>query len=303
LLSRAGKEEIMLAGQGASHHTPLLGIACFAAAVGWTACGEEPRHRGPSTDRTLLKDGGPAADGAGSVQHDVSVPERGAGTTDSAPSPPTADSKAPKPTADGKVPKPTADGTVPKPTADGKVPKPTGEILLFDGDNRQFTAADKGFHALIKPGDPLPLPNWLVPENYYDGELRIRYVIKAPAGQEAGKLQTCIWTMGSEDGDGKNYFPESCADQVPFSGIGTFYGKALIPSQWWKNSGVPLDFSHPERFLIRVVLRGTSGCNVTSHSVSNACWNEWPKYQNMIFRVTLVMVPAGAVFSGWANYP
>jgi hypothetical protein len=77
----------------------------------------------------------------------------------------------------------------------------------------------------------------------------------------------------------------------------------LSPADWWKKDGVPLDYSHPERFQVRVVLRGTSGCNVTDYNVSNGCWDEWYLYENMNFRVTIVMVGAGDSFSGWENYP
>jgi len=103
--------------------------------------------------------------------------------------------------------------------------KPILERLLHDGNNQQFSVADNGFHNLIEAGDPLPIPNWSSPVNYYDGELRIRYQIKSPAGQVAGQIQTCIWTMPS-------YSPESCSDKAPFSGVGTFYGTELKPSSW-----------------------------------------------------------------------
>lgn len=99
------------------------------------------------------------------------------------------------------------------------------------------------------------------------------------------------------------YFPESCSSQAAFSGPGQYYNTNLTPASWWKLNKVPLDFSHPEKLLIRVVLSGASGCNVTSYNVSNGCWAEWPKYQSMTFRVTIVMVSKGAVFSGWKNYP
>jgi len=179
----------------------------------------------------------------------------------------------------------------------------TTELLLFDGDNRQFTVADNGFHPLIQPGDTLPASNWLSPVDYYNGQIQIRYVINSPPTQVAGKLQVCFWTMGNGDGDGKNYFPESCSEQVSHSGVGTYTITKPTPASWWKNSGVPLDFTHPEWFLIRVVLRGASGCNVTTYNVTNACWSEWPLYKDMKFRVTLVMVGKGDTFSGWSNYP
>jgi hypothetical protein len=182
-------------------------------------------------------------------------------------------------------------------------PGPPTEMLLFDGDGRQFTYEDSGFHVLINPGDTLPADNWLEPVDYYNGEFQVRYVIQSPPDQQAGVLQICIWTMG-DDGVGGDYFPESCGQQVSHSGVGEYLVTAsLAPASWWKNAGEPLDYSHPERFLVRVVLRGESGCNVTRYDVSGACWDEWPGYENMTFRVTIVMVGAGESFSGWGNYP
>lgn len=180
---------------------------------------------------------------------------------------------------------------------------PPGELLLYDGDGLQFTEADNGFHPLIQPGDPLPAADWSSPVDYYQGQMQIRYVISGPAGQEAGMLQTCIWTMGDEDGDGRNYFPESCGSQVAHTGVGEYFETNVDVASWWKNDGVSLDFAHPERFLIRAVLRGDSGCNVTTYGVANACWDQWPKYDQMTFRLTMVMVPPGTAFSGWDSYP
>lgn len=185
---------------------------------------------------------------------------------------------------------------------DGDGPGPSTEMLLFEGDGRQFTFDDSGFHVLINPGDQLPSGNWLDPVDYYNGEFHVRYVINSPADQQAGKLQTCIWTMG-DDGVGGNYFPESCGQQVSHTGVGEYFvTNNLTPASWWKLDGVALDYSHPERFLVRVVLRGESGCNVTRYNVTGACWDEWSKYENMNFRVTIVMVGAGETFSGWGNY-
>ena len=181
---------------------------------------------------------------------------------------------------------------------------PTGsEVLLFDGTGLQFSYDDNGFLPLIRPGDALPMSNWSAPIDYYNGEFQVRYVVSAPAGQGPGRLQTCIWTMGDADGDGRDYFPESCSSQPGFAGVGEFYNDNLVPSAWWKLEDVPLDFAHPERFMIRAVLRGPSGCNVTRYSVADACWDQWPSYENMVFRITIVMVGAGDSFSGWSNYP
>ena len=74
-------------------------------------------------------------------------------------------------------------------------------------------------------------------------------------------------------------------------------------SAGWKNANVLLVFAHPERFLIRTVLRGPSGCNVITYNVTGSCWNLWPDYQNMQYRVTIVMLAKGDTFSGWSDYP
>ena len=176
------------------------------------------------------------------------------------------------------------------------------ELLLFD-ETRQFSESDNGFHVLINSGDPLPSNNWLNPHDFYNGEFRIRYIIESPENQQAGKLQTCIWTMGNADGDGRDMFPESCAGQVTHNGVGTYYDTQIVPSNWWKMDGVPLDFTYPERFMLRTVLRGSNGCAVTTYPVDGACWDQWPNYANMNFRVTIVMVAKGTTFSGWENYP
>lgn len=180
---------------------------------------------------------------------------------------------------------------------------PPGELVLYDGASEQFTVEDNGFHGLLMPGDQLPAANWSSPVDYYQGQMQIRYVISAPADQAPGVLQVCIWTLGSEDGDGRDYFPESCSGFVAHDGVGEYVDDGQVVSDWWQNEDVPLDFSHPERFRVGAVLRGASGCNVTTYDVDGACWDEWPTFQDMVFRVTMVMVPPGETFSGWASYP
>jgi hypothetical protein len=186
-------------------------------------------------------------------------------------------------------------------STDGKS-KPSSELVLFKSTGMQFTTSDNGFKYIIKPGDTLPKSNWKSPLDYYNGQLHIRYVIGSPASQKAGMFQICFWTIGNADGDGKDWFPESCSAYKAFTGVGTFTNTDVVPSAWWKNDSTDLDFSHPERFEVGIVLLGTSGCNVTTYSGSNNCWSEWPNYQSMTFGLTIVMDAKGDTFSGWSNY-
>lgn len=247
----------------------------------------------PAADRALLEDGAGMTDVASAF--DTAGARDATGAPDAAQLPDHA-------SANDAAHLPDHTGTADRAPAPDRY-QPGSEVLLYDGTGLQFTYDHNGFLPLIQPGDALPASNWISPVDYYNGEFQIRYVISAPADQGPGRLQTCIWTMGDADGDGRNYFPESCSGQPGFDGVGTIFNERLVPSQWWEHEGVPLDFSHPERFLIRVVLRGPSGCNVTRHNVSNPCWDQWPNYENMVFRVTIVMVGVGDTFSGWSSYP
>ena len=134
-----------------------LSAALALATMLLAACSEEVTPR-PGDDAAAveagdasLTDQGPGLDGPGdSVTLDDSP-----STVDLAPG---VDAK-PVPDAN----KPTPDF---KPTPDSKPTLTSSEFLLFDKKGLQFTAADKGFHALINPSDPLPVKNWSTPKDY-----------------------------------------------------------------------------------------------------------------------------------------
>ncbi|MFC1649624.1 hypothetical protein ACFL2C_02870 [Patescibacteria group bacterium] len=171
------------------------------------------------------------------------------------------------------------------------------EILLIDQEV-QFTHADNGFHVLKNNGENIPgAPiNWLNPDDYYNGMWHFRYeILNPPLNNTPGRLQTCIWNM-------PGHSPEICADQTPHDGtVGAFFANEA-PVDWWRNGGVPLSFSNSTPFLIRAVLRGENGCNVTRHAVARPCWELFPLYEPMRFRVSVVMVSADDTFSGWEAF-
>jgi len=171
------------------------------------------------------------------------------------------------------------------------------EVKLIDKEV-QFSESDNGFHTLKAAGDNvLGVPvNWLSPNNFYSGTWHFRYqIIAPPLSNTPGRLQTCIWTM-------PGFFPENCAGQVAHSGNLGVLTYERTPADWWKKDGVPLSFSDSTPLLIRAVLRGANGCNVTRFNVPGSCWDQWSKFAPMRFRVTIVMVSQGSTFSGWENY-
>lgn len=197
---------------------------------------------------------------------------------------------------------PTATNTPPANPTNTPTPGPTGppgqgERLLFNTGILQFTTANNGFLPIKEAGTNIPgIPiNWLTPQNYYNGTWHFRYQVTQQPGNIPGALQLCIWNM-------PGFKPESCSPNIAHTGVGT-YTASSVPAAWWKLNGVPLNFANSTSFLIRMVLRGPGNCNVTRHDVAKDCWDQWPNYENLKFKVTVVIVPQGQTFSGWQNYP
>lgn len=197
---------------------------------------------------------------------------------------------------------PTATPTPPaQPTAtptNGPTPRPGNELILYDRVT-QFIESDSGFHEIKDNGVNVPgLPtNWLSPVDYFNGQWYMRYQIVQHPSNTPGRFQTCIWQM-------PGYTPEICPSTRPFGGVGSTITYNQAPANWALITGPTYpDFTNPRNFKIRVVLRGEDRCNVTQYDVAGSCWNQWPLFQQMRFRLTIVMVSAGSTFSGWQNYP
>lgn len=211
---------------------------------------------------------------------------------------------------------PTSPTSEPTPTPTSPPTNPNAKELKLIDREVQFAKSDNGFHVLKANGANIPgIPvNWKSPDNYYDGEWHFRYtIVNQDSTPTAGALSTCIWNM-------PGFHPENCAGNISHDGkVGTSKTLSSSPKDWWKNGSDPLDFSNSTPFLMRVVLRGETSCNVTGHCVAKPCeptgevctngkkkgdyTSAFAKYDEMKFRLTIVMVPQGKTFSGWQNYP
>lgn len=208
-----------------------------------------------------------------------------------------------------RTPTPTAGSTTPSPTripTATRTPTPNANAtpgphtkVLFD-EEIQYTEADNGFHTLKNQGEnPLgPLINWQSPKDYYNGIWYFRYKItQADASVATGRMQMCIWNMPGN-------FPENCAPNITHTGaLNNVVTISQSPAQWYKKNETPLNFTNSTPFRIRTVLRGPNGCNVTRHDVAKPCWDQWPNYDTMRVKLTVVMVPVGETFAGWQAYP
>lgn len=179
----------------------------------------------------------------------------------------------------------------------------TSELKLVDR-NLQYVLADGGFLTLFETGTATTNtpPNWLSPKNYYEGPWQFRLQILDHPSKKPGSLQFCMWRYPKIDG----HLLETCTS-IFHTGSGVSYASAA-PNTWFKKDGLPLDFSEPEKFRIRLVLRGktaTGGnCVVTNKTqVKGACGEQWEYFKDMKFKFSAVMVPKGQSFSGWQNYP
>jgi len=190
---------------------------------------------------------------------------------------------------------PTDEVTEPTESISGPRINNKGEMILYD-DEVQFTHSDNGFYVVKKDGTLLPdMPqSWTTPHDYYNGSWEARYEITEHPSGRVGRLQLCVWNM-------PGFYPETCSKQTRHNGVGT-YTMSHTPAAWWKLDGVPVDYTNPESFLIRTVLRGENGCNVTRHNVQRGCWDLWSDFEQMKFNLTIVLVPDGVDFSGWDSF-
>lgn len=219
---------------------------------------------------------------------------------DDVPSP----SSSPSPLASPSSSPSASPSNWPSPTPSN--PPVNDEVVLLD-ETMKFEYNDSGFHRLIDFDDPLPagVPlNWKQPVNYWTGIWQYRIQILEHPTDRNGQLQLCLWNI-------IDFTPENCAFNIDHTGVGT-YLHASTPSikgygngGWAYIKGGPLDFLTPDNYRTSIILRHSSGCTVTKKNVEKPCANYdtfFDYYKDMRFRITVVMVPGGATFSGWTNY-
>lgn len=168
---------------------------------------------------------------------------------------------------------------------------PGNELLVFDW-NTPVTTAHRGF-----PWNQPPIANgnWETPINYAQGTLYFRAEIRSqPTPQSDMKLQFCVWQF--------NNARETCGDLKTVPGTsGTVRTWSTTIDNMWKLNGVALDWSQP-RFRNGIAIKNGAGDPVSNYNGWN--WNgENPdQWYPLDLRFTVVVVEAGATFSGWDNW-
>ena len=136
--------------------------------------------------------------------------------------------------------------------------------------------------------------DWTSPVNYAAGTLYMRVQVRAQPEPQSMRLQFCMWQY--------DFSLENCASLASVAGDpGTEVTWSQAVGDMWKKDGKPMDWKHP-RQRYGVAIKNAAGLPVSDYSGWN--WNgENPaEWYPLDMRFTVVVVPEGGTFSGWANY-
>jgi len=125
--------------------------------------------------------------------------------------------------------------------------------------------------------------NWKSPINYVDGQMHMRCLAREL--QRKTQLQVCIYWDGKKGN-------HSCAlSRVQLESTGDYAAVNSKPADWWGSK--PQNWANigPK---FRILLRD-------GYALSKI--KDWKTYLPLKVNCTIVMVPAGEAFSGWASYP
>ena len=190
------------------------------------------------------------------------------------------------------------------------------ELLVLDWDRRMWdssrqgnvTRDDRGFPKVeaqaklnkrIFKMEPGSNGDWTSPINYAGGTLHMRVkILKSQPVVQSMKTQFCVWqTLGS-----KTFGLENCAPMVSLQGKkGAQVTWSRAVKDMWKKNGKSIDWTRARK-RYGVAIKNSSGQPVSDYNGWN--WNgENPsKWYPFEWRFTVVAVPKGKSFSGWANY-
>jgi hypothetical protein len=188
----------------------------------------------------------------------------------------------------GSGPSPT-----PLPPPSPPPPPPTGEgkeMLIYDW-NKPMTLKERGF-GMDRTSQTLS-QNWEKPVNYADGRVYFRVRINGiPQNQPGMNLGFCFWQPPRENCKGND------VPGVP----GSVVTWDFRLDEMWKRSGVEVDWATP-RLKQGLTVRDAQKDPVSNWTSDNWGGNDPDDWYPLDLRFQVVLVPAGATFSGWQNYP
>jgi len=162
------------------------------------------------------------------------------------------------------------------------------EFVLFDG-TWTHTESTKGFSYPKTWKQP---DSWTGATNYADGVAHSRYIVKSMASGKVISYQWCLFQGGSH---------HTCMGCTKLTGPGTYTTSSALKKMW---TNFKVDWN--KRFnKWMLVVKDDKGKPVDSRFGFGGKWNGSPDF-NLYYpfevHVTVVLVPAGATFTGWDNY-
>jgi hypothetical protein len=172
------------------------------------------------------------------------------------------------------------------------------EMLLFnDIINFPNSTDTNGFYYFYYNAD-MPV-NWKSPDDYYNGQIYVRYELISEKTSTQVGLQIGIWQLlPPETGE----IFETMSDIATLNGPGSIVTMNSSPSSWWKlNGGV--DYTQMDLTWHFGINPWKMPDNKQIRQENASVWAERNTYWfPMKVYVTIVAVASGHSFSGWNNY-
>jgi hypothetical protein len=172
------------------------------------------------------------------------------------------------------------------------------EFVIFNGIVDYPNETDtNGFYYFWHNAD-MPV-NWKTPDDYYYGEVYVRYeILSQPTSTQVG-LQFGIWQLLLPE-TGELY--ETMSEISTLNGPGSVVTAHSSPSSWWKLDG-GVDYTRMNLTWHFGINPWKVSTNEQIRQENASVWNERYTYWfPMKVYVTVVAVASGKTFSGWSNY-
>jgi hypothetical protein len=181
--------------------------------------------------------------------------------------------------------------------ASSRAPIPHEFVIFNNVIDYPNTTDTNGFYYFWHNAD-MPV-NWLSPENYYNGQIYVRYQILEQNTSTQIGLQFGIWQKLMPE-SGELY--ETMSEVKTLNGPGSVVTANSSPSSWWKlNGGV--DYTRMNLTWHFGINPWKVSTNQQIRQENPGVWNERYTYWfPMKVYVTIVAVASGYSFSGWNNY-
>jgi len=148
--------------------------------------------------------------------------------------------------------------------------------------------------------DPMGPTSWVSPVNYKDGAVHVRYEPISKPSTKNVQVQLCVWQ--------DNYSKENCGSCQTSTTEKVYYYNYGAMTSWWKNGGVPLDYTRiGAAGSLPYFMHKDGSCGapiLMTSSCGSACYtkSDIDQHVPITFKVLAVVVSKGSSLQpveGW----